>query len=147
MDSIRTSEITFQNSFVPDTLVIDPDGAVIKKIVGPVKLGVLAQQAGTKKIYPVQLQFMPNPSHQQKMTLSYQDQSMNTSAQETAQLQLFDSNGSSIAMIKPGAFKINTISNIIESSFDTGSLASGTYFAILLFNGTIVGEGQFVITK
>jgi aminopeptidase N len=147
LDSVRVNEISFQNSFVPDTLVIDPDGAVIKKIVGPVKLGVLQQQTGSKNIYPVQLQFTPNPSHRQKMLLSFIAQKINVPPSENSHLQIFDSNGNSVSQVKTGTFKINSGDSRVETTFEIDSLASGTYFAILLFNDAIVGEGQFIITK
>src|SRR5207249_3283459 len=41
LDSTRITEVTFEDTFIPDTLVIDPDGAVIKKINGSVKLGII----------------------------------------------------------------------------------------------------------
>jgi len=147
LDSVRVNQLTFENSFVPDTLVIDPDGAVIKKIVGPVKLGVLQQPPTGENIYPVHVQFSPNPSHQQKIMLTYSQPNYTTASSDNAVLQVFDSNGNAVSTLKIGSFRITSNSNLVEGSFETDSLASGTYFAILLLNDKIVGEGQFIITK
>ncbi len=147
LDSVRVNEITFQNSFVPDTLMIDPDGAVIKKIVGPIKLGVLPKQTGIEREYPVQLHFNPNPSHGQRVWISYEVQSFSMHSGDKFRLQVFDTNGNSISNPELGPFDISSRTHMVESSFETESLASGTYFAFLLLNDTIIGEGQFVITK
>ncbi|MDP4220435.1 MAG: M1 family aminopeptidase [Bacteroidota bacterium] len=147
LDSVRVNEITFPCSFIPDTLVIDPDGAVIKKIVGPIKFGVLPSKAASKNMYPMRLQFNPNPSHGKSVTLSLPGQKITITNQRSSELQIFDSNGNSVSIMKPGPFSANSSTHVLESSLDTTSLASGTYFAILLFNDAIVGEGQFVVSK
>ncbi len=147
LDSARITGAIFQNSFVPDTLVVDPDGAVIKKIVGPVKLGVLPRQNESKITYPVQLLFSPNPAHQSRIVFTYIPPTRFFSSSDITHLQVFDSNGNSVSSVKLGAFKISSGTDFVESPFETESLASGTYFAILLLNDAIIGEGQFVITK
>ena len=147
LDSTRITQVTFEDTFIPDTMVIDPDGIVIKKIAGPVKLGVVSHEGGSKNTYPLRLQFSPNPSHQQKMLFSFQGKGINFPVQGTSQLQLFDSNGNSVSTINAGSLLSKGTDNTVESLFETGALASGTYFAILLFNDAIVGEGQFVIAK
>ena len=147
LDSIRINQLTFQNSFAPDTLVIDPDGAVIKKIVGPIKLGVLPKQTRSKNLYPLQLTFSPNPSHESSISFTYIPPTLSASSSDHPHIQVFDSNGNSISSVRLGPSEITSNRNYVESWIETESLASGTYFAILLFNDTIIGEGQFVITK
>lgn len=70
VDSVRLNEVTFENSFVPDTIVIDPDGAVIKKINGSVKLGVATQANSDEKPDLFSLRFTPNPSKSRTITVA-----------------------------------------------------------------------------
>ena len=70
MDSLASTSYLLHFSFTPDTIVIDPDGVLIKKIVGTVKLGV-ASPLGEHNVSPrLKLGFSPNPSAQQQLTIS-----------------------------------------------------------------------------
>ncbi len=152
LDSIRFNEIKFENSFVPDTLVIDPDGAIIKKIIGPVKLGVIAAPNLVQENDIFAVRFNPNPSNSHKMTVTISGIPIRMVMLDAGntELMIFDTNGNNVSLIKLD-HRNNSGSpqnGDYSYSIDTGSLASGTYFATLLLNGaTIGGKGSFVVTK
>ncbi len=146
MDSLASTSYSLHFSFAPDTIVIDPDGVLIKKIVGAVKLGVGSPLDVPKVSSRLKLVFSPNPSKQQQVMISIDGMNVNTNEQ-IATLHLYDTNGKQVGSYKLERPKINTITNMTEYSLNTGSLSSGTYFATLVLNGTEVGDGQFVVTK
>jgi aminopeptidase N len=147
LDSVQYSVASFLNSFIPDTLVIDPDGALIKKIVSQVKLGVSAD-GNNREANKYSLRFNPNPANAKTltMTLSIPDNNlMKISDMDKYQLSLYDTNGNTVRSAR--ASFVSRSASEYESSVDIGFLPSGTYFAKLMLNNEIFGEGQFVITK
>ncbi|MEP7235093.1 MAG: M1 family aminopeptidase, partial [Ignavibacteriota bacterium] len=145
MDSMKINQISFTNSFVPDTLVIDPDGAIIKKINGSVKLGAPGSETATQgKLYG--LQFNPNPTSGKKLTLTIEKEGAKLA--EKAELMIFDTNGNNIMSVLLSDLRSTSKSGAKSYSLDVHSLSGGTYFATLLFNGaTIGGKGNFVVAK
>lgn len=165
MDSFVYSSATVNCSFTPDTLVIDPDGAVIKKIVGPVLLAVHSDQSGSAADIIYSVRFIPNPTNAGKITLAvnalpfvhedlheeeyYHNQRLGLLGNGTVELELFDTNGRNIfrSMLSQPDIAMPA-GNFEEYRYrvETGSLTSGTYFAKVLLNNSIVGEGKLVMT-
>ncbi len=143
MDSIKVSDAYFTNSFIPDSIVVDPDGALIKKINSIAKLSVW--QAPKPPAPPRELQFAPNPSDQKNMIVSFVWNRLNTD--QRAVIELYDSNGRKVFENTLGMADIDANENRIQYNFNTGSIPSGTYFASLLLNNKIVAQGKLVITE
>jgi aminopeptidase N len=157
MDSVVQSSASVNCSFVPDTIVVDPDGAVIKKIVGAV-LNVTPKE---NLLYG--LTFSPNPSQQSGIELTvstlpdtypdypneayYIEKRLQELVVNNGTLLVYDSNGR-VALRQELSKPITTEALTFKYPIATGSLSSGTYFAkVLLKNNSLVGEGQFIVTK
>ncbi|MBS1904890.1 MAG: M1 family metallopeptidase [Bacteroidetes bacterium] len=165
MDSVAFTTVNVFCAFAPDTIVVDPDGAVIKKITSVTTLDVPPTQPVSMDIrYSVQ--FMPNPSKSTtpKLVVSalpfvhtdlfdettYQLQRLNELTGESAELLLFDSNGHKVVggpLSRPESVsrRGNDVSYVFGLPF--APLSSGTYFAKVVLNNTVVGEAQLVVTK
>ncbi len=147
LDSIHVNQVTFTNSFVPDSLILDPDGALIKQIKGTVKLGVIEPPNSTASNNLFALEFNPNPSKGKKITMTVNSVSMKLIG---AELMIFDSNGNNVSTIRLSTPQASNSSQSESSSFslDMKTLPSGTYFATLLLNGTTIGgRGNFTVVK
>jgi aminopeptidase N len=145
LDTLRFTEVSFVNSFAPDTLIIDPDGAVIKKFNSPVKLGVWQKQIVAAPP-SFALQFLPNPSNEKNMRVSYSMANIDVISTQPI-LEVYDTNGNRIAVIDLGSPQMDSSNENIIYAFNTGSLASGTYFASLVLNDQITIKGKFIVTK
>lgn len=165
MDSVAFTTVNVFCAFPPDTIVVDPDGAIIKKITSVTTLDVPPTQPVSMDIcYSVQ--FMPNPSKSTtpKLVVSalpfvhtdlfdettYQLQRLNELTGGSAELLLFDSNGHKVVggpLSRPESVsrRGNDVSYVFGLPF--APLSSGTYFAKVVLNNTVVGEAQLVVTK
>jgi aminopeptidase N len=172
LDSTKYSTATFAASFVPDSIIVDPDGAVIKKIIGQVKLGVGPEDIGrisgltNKGIYL--MTFSPNPAERTEVmvTLSpapaiyradleastYANRQMAELNTGKYRLAFYDSNGRQMLIQN---LENPTISNAslreihhYSYSVDTTKLESGTYLAVILFdNNVVAGHGRLVVQR
>jgi len=144
LDTMRLSEDSFVNSFPPDTLIVDPDGAVIKSMTGPAM--PVAWQRPFFATASRQLQFSVNPSSDLNMKLVYNLQNAGSISADP-QLEVFDANGNKVADISLGLPEYNEANGTVEYYFSTGSLAGGTYFALLMLNDDRTINAKFVVTK
>ena len=170
LDSTKYSTASFTPSFVPDSIIIDPDGAVIKRIIGPVKLGVEPEDIGkivglTKQgIYL--MTFSPNPAEKTQVlvTLSpapaiyrtdleastYANRQMAQLSTGKYRLAFYDSNGRQMLvqnLVNP-TISDNSPREVHRYSYavDTTKLESGTYLAVILFdNHLVAGHGRLVV--
>ena len=159
LDSTHFSSASFDASFTPDTIVIDPDGAVIKKIIGPVKLGVKIEDIGNVTgLETYSMSFSPNPTNSSFITLTLDHASARTKVRATMaelntgehELAIYDSGGEKLitqALENPAVTNRDG-DNRYSYNVDIHSLPSGTYFAFIMFGSNqIVGHGQFVVVK
>ncbi|MEI8133566.1 MAG: M1 family metallopeptidase [bacterium] len=145
LDTLRISEASFQNSFIPDSIVFDPDGAIIKKLNGAVKLGAISSFEPEK--IP-ELRFVPNPSNATHMIAQHaMPSAMSISSDTQTRLLLYDTQGNEVRKITPESEKMDSGTQLVQYFFSTEGLESGTYFALLMLNDKLIAKGQFVFTK
>ena len=145
MDSLRESDGYFTNSFIPDTIVIDPDGALIKKINGAVKLGVWYEPKPQPQPQITELRFAPSPTDQKNMMLYVTGEGFEFQVPHML-LEIYDTNGKNVfhsELNSPAGLDGNTV----KYFFDPVSIASGTYFASVLLDNRIIAKGKLIISR
>lgn len=161
MDSLQFSQGYFTLPFTPDTVIIDPEGQVIKKITGQVRLGV-EDATPTEWKYPTyQLVVTPNPSSTNELSVKFYREPFVHDTQfeeshydpyywmfETNQgthieYLVYDSVGDKKATLQTTSFDPKTRS----SSLIGVNLPSGSYTLIAKLGSQILAQGRFTVAK
>lgn len=160
MDSTQFSQGYFTIPFTPDTVIIDPEGQVIKRITGQVQLGV-DDATPTEWKYPTyELRMSPNPNGSNRINIEFYRPSFvhNTRDHPSAfdpyywiftpnhtkkiELLIYDAVGNQKEVI-------TSVSSTNDSRVFSAShnLPSGSYTIIAKLGSQILAQGRFTVAK
>lgn len=161
MDSTQFSQGFFTIPFTPDTVIIDPEGQVIKKITGQVRLGV-DDATPTEWKYPTyQLIVTPNPSSTNELSVKFYREPFahdalgppsnydpyywmfETNQDRSIEYLVYDSVGDKKATLVP----TRSDSKMRTSDLSNVNLASGSYTLIAKLGSQILAQGRFTVAK
>lgn len=131
LDSVKFSQGSFTASFVPDTIVIDPDGVVIKKIIGQIRLGV-----EELRNCRTPLGIRPNPANA-NITITF----TNPLVRKPDTFLIYDSTGDLALSVTTSA----TRRGEGEYECSTQRLPSGVYTAVAFAGSEILGYVRFTL--
>ena len=161
MDSLQFSQGYFTVPFTPDTVIIDPEGQVIKKITSQVRLGV-DDATPTEWKYPTyQLIVTPNPSSTNELSVKfYREPFVHDTQFEESHYDpyywMFETNqGTHIDYLvydsvgdKKATLQTTSYDSKMRSSSLTGvNLPSGSYTLIAKLGSQILAQGRFTVAK
>ncbi len=161
MDSLQFSQGYFTVPFTPDTVIIDPEGQVIKKITGQVRLGV-DDATPTEWKYPTyQLVVTPNPSSTNELSIKFYREpfvhdALGPPANYDPYYWMFETNQDraieylvydSIGDKKATLFPTSSDSKMRTSSLTSVNLPSGSYTLIAKLGSQILAQGRFTVSK
>lgn len=161
MDSLQYSQGYFTVPFTPDTVIIDPEGQVIKKITGQVRLGV-EDATPTEWKYPTyQLIVTPNPSSTNELSVKFYREPFvhdalgppsnydpyywmfETNQDRSIEYLVYDSAGDKKVTLHP----TSSDSKMRTSSLTNVNLPSGSYTLIAKLGSQILAQGRFTVAK
>lgn len=160
MDSTQFSQGFFTVPFTPDTVIIDPEGQVIKRITGQVRLGV-DDVTPTEWKYPTyELRVSPNPNSTNKIDIEFYRAPFvhNTrdhpssfdpyywifTASETKKIELliFDAIGNQKETLT--SVSSTSDSRVLSASH---TLPNGSYTIVAKLGSQILAQGRFTVAK
>jgi aminopeptidase N len=161
MDSTQFSQGYFTVPFTPDTVIIDPEGQVIKKITGQVRLGV-DDATPTEWKYPTyQLIVTPNPSSTNELSVKFfrepfMHDALGPPSNYDPYYWMFEMNQDrnieylvydSLGDKKATLFPTSSDSKMRTSALTNVNLASGSYTLIAKLGSQILAQGRFTVAK
>lgn len=161
MDSLQFSQGYFTVPFTPDTVIIDPEGQVIKRITGQVRLGV-DDATPTEWKYPTyQLIVTPNPSSTNELSVKFYREPFvhdalgppanydpyywmfETNQDRSIEYLVYDSIGDKKATLSP----TSSDSEMRTLTLIGVNLPSGSYTLIAKLGSQILAQGRFTVAK
>jgi aminopeptidase N len=160
LDSIQSTRTSFTVPFTPDTIVIDPDGLVMKKIIGQVQLGVQDATPSYPQYPPYALRITPNPATQRRIRIEFTREAFVHDTKQhpanfdpfywvfavpgaSVEFYFFDSAGNKVLQTdtrSPGAHK-----HLFDC--DLSGLSNGSYTVVAVNGSQIMAQGRFTLTK
>lgn len=161
MDSTQFSQGFFTVPFTPDTLIIDPEGQIIKKITGQVRLGV-DNATPTEWDYPTyQLVVKPNPSRTSELSVMFYREPFvhdalgqlsnydpyywifETGKDKNIEYLIYNSLGDKEAIL----FAQTSDSKMRTSTLTNIHFPGGAYTIVAKLGSQILAEGRFTVAK